>query len=201
MSNRAAWHALPFLQVLTRSFGQRPNMLAENIASLQRQTDPDLFQTIIKDDVGRGVAWACRNLSTVIPDGQYIWILDDDDLCICDTLVAEVKAIAYAHDPGVIFLRMDHGPLGILPDDAHWQRAPVEGHIGCSAFVVRRDVWIIYADWWSERYAGDFDFISAVYADPEVTHFWHDRIASRVQRRSMGAPEYAGQTGVRFGIG
>lgn len=117
-------------------------------------------------------------------------MLDDDDECICDSLVAEIKAIVAQHNPDVVFVRMDHGVgLGTLPDHDYWQRTPVEGHIGCSAFIVRKDVWQKHADAWGARYAGDFDFINAVWADPEVTHYWHDRTASRVQRRSLGAAE------------
>jgi hypothetical protein len=61
---------------------------------------------------------------------------------------------------------MDHGPLGILPDDAQWgDRHVVESRIGTSAFIVARDTWIRHCHAWTERYAADYDFIRAVLAD------------------------------------
>ena len=54
----------PFLEILTRTFGQRPDMLdrcKESVALL----GPDVAHHIIIDEECHGVAWANRNLSTV----------------------------------------------------------------------------------------------------------------------------------------
>jgi len=119
--------------------------------------------------------------------GRYIWILDDDDMCACDTLIGDLKGIVAAHKPGVIMLKMDHGARGVLPSK-NWQRPPVMGDIGCSAFVVKRAVWQRHAEHFSDSYAGDFDFIKSIFArDYEI--YWFDRVASRVQRISLGQPE------------
>lgn len=181
----------PFLEVLTRTFGQRPHLLRINQESLRRQTDPDWVQTLLIDDIGRGIDWASENLAAYAPHlvGEYIWILDDDDVCILPTLVAELKFIAAEHDPDVIMLRMDHGAGRCLPGDDTWLCPPVLGEIGCSAFVVKRAVWQAHASAMEHgHYASDYDLIAAIWkSQPSV--YWHDVVASRVMRQSFGRAE------------
>lgn len=176
------------IEVLTRCF-RRPNFLAVNRASLAAQTDNDYIQTLLVDDVGRGIAWSYENLAAYAPKltGEYIWILDDDDQAVSQTLIADLKAIAKAHSPDVIMLKMDHGELGVLPNKC-WHKQPELGGIGCSAFVVKRQIWQRHAKHFGSHYAGDFDFIASIFArDYEI--YWFDCVASRIQRRSLGAVE------------
>lgn len=179
---------MPFLTVITRCF-KRPTMIAKNIASLSAQTSQDYDQLCLIDDVGRGVGWSYTNMASYAPrlKGDYVWILDDDDMCICDTLIDDLKAIVAEHNPDVIMLKMDHGPRGILPGKS-WQQRPVLGDIGCSAFVVRRGVWQDHAPYFTPDYNGDFAFISSIF-DEDYEIYWHDCIASKVQRISDGQPE------------
>lgn len=189
---------MAFLEVITRAY-QRPIALAVNQASLREQTSDDWRQTLLVDDVGAGINASHVRLAENAPrlTGAYVWLLDDDDECIRPTLVAELKAIAAEHDPDVIMLRMDHGKRGILPDDAHWERPPEVGRLGCSAYVVRRPVWQQHADAWrSARYESDFDFIAAVFETGPRVH-WHDVVASRVQSIGLGRPERASDMKVR----
>ena len=183
---------MAFLEIVTRHLATRPGLLADNMASLAGQTDPDWEQVLLMDRKGRGIGWSCVQLAEYGPKltGEYIWILDDDDVCVRPTLVEELKYIAAKYEPDVIFLRMDHGPRGVLPDEAYWGSAPIEGHIGVSAYVVRRQVWQRHADAWrSARYASDYDFIKALIEDDCVFAYWHDVIASRVQQIGLGQPE------------
>jgi len=164
-------------------------MLQRNIASLCAQTDEDWEQTLLVDTEGRGVPAAQRALAAHAPylQGDYVWVLDDDDECIRPELVAELKAIAKAHSPNVIMLRMDHGERGVLPN-VGWHGKPEQGDIGCSAFVVDCVTWWACSTAWGEQYDGDFEFISEVLStDPDI--YWHDVIASRCQRISHGEPE------------
>jgi hypothetical protein len=182
---------MPFLEILTRTFNARPHLLRINQDSLQRQTVPDWMQTLLIDDVGRGIDWASENLAAYAPNlvGEYVWILDDDDTCILSTLVAELKAIAAANDPDVIMLRMDHGAGRCLPGDDTWLEPPVLGQIGCSAFVVRRAVWQAHAVAMAHgHYASDYDLIAAIWKS-QPTVYWHDVVASRVMRQSFGRGE------------
>ncbi len=175
---------MPFLEVVTRCY-KRPTMLAANIASLMAQTDPDWRQTFLVDHVGIGVAAANARLADVEPVGDYVWVLDDDDLCIEPRLVAILKQVM-GQDCYVV--QMDHGELGILPPTDHYGKPPVESLIGSSALICRADVWRAEREAWrSGRYASDFDFANSVFAHWQPT--WLNLVASRIQQRSIGAPE------------
>lgn len=183
---------MAFLEIITRCY-KRPKMLQHNQASIEAQTCDDWEQLLIFDDIGNGIGWA----QTIIADyadeltGDYVWVLDDDDMCTRDTLIYELKQIADVHNPDVIMVRFNHMDRGILPDGLYWKSQPVECHIGVSCYIVKRDVFQKHASAFkSARYQSDLDFIQSVYADnPSV--FWHDVIAGQVQRISLGEPETA----------
>jgi hypothetical protein len=180
------------LEIATRTY-QRPHYLADNIASVQA-LGSDVLHTILRDEVGIGVAAANARLAEFVPSAEYVWVLDDDDLCIYEDLVADLRGITALHGrvPAII-VRMDHGaPLGILPSAGGWQRPPHEAGIGASAMITRRDVWLRHRHGWATgRYASDFDFINSVWATWQRSIVWHDIIASRCQRISRGLPEAA----------
>ena len=181
---------MAFLEILTRS-NRRPNMLRINRNSVARQTDDDWVQRVLVDPSNQGVGWAQKNMGEYAPylTGDYVLILDDDDMLCHDTLVQELKAIAAEHDPDVIMVKMNHGERGTLPDAHSWGQPPVCGRLGCSAYVVKRELWQAHADaWLSAKYASDFDFIHSVWQDDPVI-YWHDVIASRVQAISYGVTE------------
>jgi len=180
--------AAKFLEVITRCY-RRPTMLRENIASLIQQTDRDYQQVLLHDTIGRGVAWANGQLAQYTPEHSYVWILDDDDMCIRPELIAELKAIAAEHEPDVIMMRMDHQSRGVLPDGDYWGKPPAIAHVGCSAYVVSLGTWMDHRDAWRNGgYSADHSFIADVFAaEPRV--YWHDVIASKVQRISLGEPE------------
>lgn len=183
-----------FLEILTRTFNKRPGMLVQNWDSLTSQTCDDWEQTLLIDDVGRGVAWSTENMARYAPKlvGEYIWILDDDDLCIRNTLVAELKAIVARDDPDLIMLRMDHGAYGILPPNDLWRAEPERGQIGMSAFVAKRELWQMCAHVLIPgRYDGDFDMALELYDRAECV-YWHDVVASRIQWVGVGRPERKG---------
>ena len=186
----------PFLEILTRCY-KRPVMLSCNQASITGQTSTDWIQTLLADaaDVGglAGVIESHRRMGRYAENliGRYIWILDDDDECIRSTLVAELVDIWKEHNPDVIMVRMEHPGGDALPDADHWRGTLFEeGDIGVSAFIVRRELWQKHAHVLIDnaRYAGDYDLISAILAETDNV-FWHDVVASRVQRRSMGEAE------------
>lgn len=190
---------MPFLEVLTRVY-KRPQLLAVNMESLRTQTDDDWAQTYLVDNVGRGINWSHENMAAHAPDlvGEWIWIVDDDDMCTCPTLVADLKRIVAEHAPDVIMVKMDHGKA-VLPDES-WGDGPVYGHIGVSAYIVRREVWQTHAGalvpgW----YGSDYSLINSIFGNnpamamapwikqPRI--YWHDCIASRVQVQSYGKAE------------
>ena len=191
---------MPFLEVLTRVY-KRPQLLAVNMESLRAQTDGDWAQTYLRDDVGRGINWSHENMAAHAPHlvGEWIWILDDDDMCTCPTLVADLKSIVAERAPDVIMVKMDHGKA-VLPDAESWGDGPVYGHIGVSAYIVRRSLWQAHAGalvpgW----YGSDYSLINSIFGNnpamalapwikqPRI--YWHDCIASRVQVQSFGKAE------------
>jgi hypothetical protein len=178
-----------FLTVLTRTCN-RPRALAANQASLRKQTDPDYEQVLLPDPEAHGVAWAnerMRNVGHLIR-GEYAMVLDDDDLLTDPALIADLKGIARGMAPDVIVTRMDHGPRGILPGAEDWGGIPARGRIGCSAVIVRADVWRAYAKYYGASYDGDYDFIFALMTD-DLRGYRHDKIVSAVGCISRGATE------------
>ena len=119
--------------------------------------------------------------------------LDDDDECIYDGLIADVRRLVLAHNPPVIIVCMDHGELGVLPPVERWQKAPAHGEIGMSAFIVSRDIWMTHRAAFgnNNNYHGDYDFIAQIWRDTNGGEgwLWHPVIASRVQRISRGGRE------------
>jgi hypothetical protein len=180
----------PLFEVLTRAF-RRPTMLAQNRASLAAQSDAGWIQTLLVDDVGIGVPAANARLADVEVVGGYIWVLDDDDVSLDRFLFAHLRQVVEAapEPPAAFVVRMDHGPLGVLPPLQGWGVLPAQGRIGASSLIVRRDIWYQYRDHWrSGRYEADYDFIAAVLRNERAV-VWLHVVAAQVQRISRGAPE------------
>jgi hypothetical protein len=176
------------LEVIVRTFGQRPSMLARNLASLEAQTVADWQRTLVVDDAARGCAWANANLATVEATGDYVWVLDDDDVCCRSHLVAELQTIAHMERPDVIMVRAFHERFGLLPNDANWQQRPVRGNVGYSCYIVRRDVWNAYRDAMTERYDADFWWIDHLWQQ-RLGWYWHDVTAAWYPQQSIGEAE------------
>ena len=179
---------MALLEIVTRCY-KRPAMLAANQAALARQTDPDWMQTLLVDEEGIGVVAANARLASVQPAGDYVWVLDDDDLCISDTLVADLRAIVAEHNPDLVFVRFDHHWLGVLPPDWTWRTMPICGGIGGSGVIARADLWRrSCGGWTSGRYESDYDYVLQAY-NRAGNVYWHNAIVGKVQRISRGAVE------------
>ena len=175
-----------FLSVVTRCY-KRPLLLRANQHSLRQQTDPDYEQLFIVDDVGRGLPWANRALQTATPSGDYVLVLDDDDM-LADPEAIEVLKEATADNPELVIFKTDHAKLGVLPNDLIWGKRPLLGLIGSCSFISRRDVWEQHIHNFGKDAAGDFAYLKAVWFNrPNVV--WLDRQLAAVQRISHGAPE------------
>lgn len=167
-------------------------MLAANMDSVKALANgaPNLVkQTLLVDEVGRGVPWANARLAEFEPSGDYVWLLDDDDEAI-DWALGAWLATAARRQPDLIMMRMDHGPgVGILPNDMHWQRRPVLGQFGCSSFITSAAHWRRCRSIWNATYAADADFVRYAFDHTKAVE-WRDVVASRCQRASSnGAPE------------
>jgi glycosyltransferase involved in cell wall biosynthesis len=183
---------MSFIEVVTRCY-KRPAMLAANTASLQAQTCADWSQTLLVDNVGMGMAAAQAQLAEFAPTGDYVLILDDDDMLTDPRVLLGLQFTAQAAgNPPAIIMRVDHGPLGILPADVNWKMRPQGAGIGAPAIVTRRDVWMQHrAAFASARYESDFDFINSVWLEHGPHIAWFDKVGARVQRISRGEAEHA----------
>lgn len=180
---------MPFLEIITRHYVRRPNLIKDNFASLDRQTCDDWVQTLLVDEVGRGVEWANYQMGQYGPCliGDYVWVLDDDDVCLSETFVADMKRIAQEHNPDVIISRID--AKGVIPPDKHWKQAPVVTQIGMACFVVRREVWQAHAHKFWPKLAADFNFINDVWLAGKYKWHWHDQVVMKIQQVGRGRPE------------
>lgn len=178
------------LEIVTRHLSTRPKLLAQNQASLQALASDDWKQTLLVDDVGRGVDWANEQLQNFEPTGDWVWVLDDDDECIYPGLIEGLTAIVDRCQPDAVMVRMDHSAagLGILPHINDWHGQLREGGVGCSALISSRETWMKHRNAYGARYAGDFDYIHAV-QESGANIFWWNAIVSRVGKRMMGAGE------------
>jgi hypothetical protein len=180
---------MSFLEVITRHMESRPNFIQDNFASLDMQTCDDWVQTLLVDDVGRGVEWANYQMGRYAPNlvGEFIWVLDDDDVCVCETFVEDMKRIVEEHDPDVIISKIDAN--GVIPPDELWRKKPKVARIGMACFVVRRAVWQAHAEKFWPKLAADYNFIFDVWAAGVYKWYWHDEVVMRIQQVGRGRPE------------
>ena len=176
---------MAFIEVVTRCY-KRPEMLKINTASLDRQTFKDWEQTLLIDEVGQGMTWANAQLASFEPEGEYVWILDDDDVAVRSTLFGEVAEIIKREDADMVMVKMDHAQRGILPNP--WGAEPIVGRIGSSAAFIRREIWNQCKDaWLIPAYTADGEFMRRCFWASDCV-WWHNVVGSKVQRISLGEP-------------
>lgn len=123
------------------------------------QTDPDFEQIIINDDKGRGLWWANKQIANLGEklNGDYIYILDDDDFIICETFIEELKeVIKQNNQPAMIFVK---GWIHEKEMPEFWPSIILRGCMGAPNFITRRDVFDKYCHHWNHDRAGDFHFL------------------------------------------
>lgn len=136
------------------------------------------------DAYARGVDFANgqmseRNWSDV--QGEYVLILDDDDLLADPELIANLKYLCIAHDyPELFMVKMDHGPFGVLPAET-WLGAPQRGRQGCSSVIACRPLFLKAVKSYKPAYDGDYDYVKACYESAKDI-IWHDTVATQVQQ-------------------
>jgi GT2 family glycosyltransferase len=163
----------PALSIITRTC-QRPNELQRCINSVLNQTDPDFEHLIIPDEIGHGLYWANRQIAECASKikGDYVYILDDDDLIVSYFFIEDLKKLINNLDskPDVIVCR------GVLNNEKLpkiW-KAPIErGKIAAPNLITRNRIFEQHAFMWDQPRAGDFHFAESVWkANPNI--FWWD---------------------------
>ncbi|TFH66924.1 MAG: glycosyltransferase family 2 protein [Gemmatimonadales bacterium] len=151
---------MPFLTVLTRTC-KRPKMLERNKESLRAQTDQDYEHIILEDDQHRGMLFANSQFyeNRHLVNGEYVYLLDDDDYLINPEFVRTLKDVARDREaPDVIVFQFDHLHLGLQPGN-QYAGEPHAGAIGGSSFVVRSGPWLKHIKEFCRKEGGDFVFI------------------------------------------
>lgn len=192
----------PFLSIFTRSCC-RPELLEENIRSVMAQSDHDLEQIFIVDRKQRGLGWAnaCFHQYRDRVEGEYVYMLDDDNYLLDRDFVAKVKDKARQWDnPDVILVRVrrsfDGGrlqpPLSVWNLD--WERGQRPkfwcGNGRC--VVVRANWWKKYVHAYSGgpkrefKTGGDWHFITTL-IDKGAGFVRLRTVASDAQQRGYGS--------------
>lgn len=161
--------ALPLLDIVTRHLPARAAELRRQQASL---TFPlgDWVQTLLVDPYGAGVPRSHVWLRTYEPRGRFVWVLDDDDVCLVPNLLDLIDQTAT-----VTIGRMQYW-RGIAPDPETWRRmveaAPAPAHAAMRRFpehispqclIMTREHWLAHRGMWAERYDGDRPFVQRAY--------------------------------------
>jgi len=160
----------PFITIVTRCC-KRPQALLNNIRSLKAQTDPDYEQVFIFDKVGHGLAAADRSLNMYknINCGDYIMVLDDDDIITDNKFIEKLKIIKKESSPNVIIWQGKFfSETKILPlQDKFWGARPIKCQIGSFNYCMTHELYTKYVNVCRTGFTGDFDFINRVYFSDE----------------------------------
>jgi len=157
--------ACPFITIVTRCY-KRPNALRNNIVSVKTQTDADYEQVFIIDKKGKGLAAAdmSLNLFKEMNCGDYIMVLDDDDMIVDKQFIQKLKHIKKEKNPDVIIWKgMFNSETHILPPtDKFWGIRPMKCAIGSFNYCVSYKLYTKYIHTCRTGITGDYDFINNV---------------------------------------
>jgi len=174
----------PFITIITRHFNSenRIKWFELNKKSIEMQTDNDYVHLILEDKIGIGSHKAnlMFNENKDFVEGEYVFMLDDDDCFIRNDFISDMKSISIKYNyPEIIFVQMTLGGR-LIPDEFCWKKTKMKkNHIGTSCFVMRRDIWKKNIHMFSESQTGDFDFIDHVY-NGGPTVYWQEKIYTEV---------------------
>jgi glycosyltransferase involved in cell wall biosynthesis len=179
----------PFLTVVTRCF-QRPQLLQKNIKSLKSQTDKDYEQIFIIDRIGKGLSAADKSLDWFkhYNSGQYIMVLDDDDLILDPQFISYIKVIALKSNPDVIIWRGQFGNINYVlpPVNTNWGKLIEKSKIGSFNYAVKSEFYNQYIHVCRSGITGDFDFINKVLNSKTLNVIWTDKVFVASQVKGKG---------------
>jgi hypothetical protein len=149
------------------------------------QSCQDLEQLVVQDLEGLGIPLMFANIQANLDQimGHYVYILQDDDQLAGQEVIYRLRNFTEVHEwPPVIICRNIKRGL-LLPD--RWEQQPQEGHIDLGSYVIRSDVFKDNAGAFGARYAGDFDFINALWR-AGYGFAWLDMVLAREQLQQPG---------------
>ena len=180
----------PFLSIVTRRHPNRSIMFKKNRASVLMQEDNDYEHVIIQDDVGVG-SYEANRLFVQNKDkinGNYVFMLDDDDVLVGSKLITDLKEVVENHSPDLMFIKMLAGDQEI-PSSEVWMKNELKpGHVGTSCVVVKNKLWKDTIDRFTAKQTGDFDFIKEVLSKAKKV-VWVNKLYSKTMSVSWGKSE------------
>lgn len=169
------------LSIITRCY-RRPIGLRRNQLSVKLQTCQDYEQILLVDEIGLGINAADARMAAEIPArirGDYVYVLDDDNILIDNGFIARIADIAAWLVPDIIMVKSDNGALGVLPSSKVWKGQPILGQVDAMNYVVKADVWKRHAAAWAThpKDAGDAMFIVELFRHGYGVH-WQNTIVA-----------------------
>ena len=160
----------PILTILTRCY-QRPLGLKRCKESLLSQTDPNFEHMIMIDQQGHDIHWANKQIVDMAGkiNGDYVYILDDDDFVICENFIHELNEMLLNIQPNVFIVK---GWIHEKSFPKRWRSMPAQGEIAAPNFIVSRDIFNKYASYWDMPRRGDFNFINCVLQSQSDIYWW-----------------------------
>jgi len=185
--------ANPFLSIITRKY-KRPVGLSNNQESIKSLIGKDYEQIFINDPIGVGMLVANQGfqLATSFINGEYVFLLDDDDYITNPSMIDDLKQIHFEYNPDVIFFRMTikNGMNNNYYPTSHcWDaKIPMIAHIGGSCFVVKKHLYTKFIHNFAHPRCGDFYFIDSIIKSGAST-FWHNVKMCETGKVSRGEKE------------
>ena len=119
--------------------------------------------------------------------GEWIYLMDDDDFLVHQDFVKGLKKIVHDHNPELIMVKAEMSASGrVLPEP--WGKPPVFCRVSTLNFVVCAEVWKKYIVHFDVPSAGDFNFINEVWKHNPRT-FWWDQLVARAPTHAGGVSE------------
>ena len=176
----------PFFSIITRTMPGRAALLERCQRSVSEQTFTRVEHMILRDEVGVGVAVAQKMLWDAQPQGEYVFVLDDDDYLSANDVLDKLhlELILAKPRPPFAVVKVSHGDLGMMPLSWQGEGVPREGWITVSNVVVENAVWHSQREHFGERYAGDYDFAKSLF--DSFAPIWIDLDLVTVEKRRLG---------------
>jgi hypothetical protein len=171
------------LEVLTRHLLDRAALLLRQQRSL-RALGPGWIQTLLVDPHRAGVPASHVRLRSVEPSGDFVWVLDDDDLCEDPDLLAHLRP-----GPDLYVVRAHYAEFDdVFPPEVHWRERCVKcGFVGPPNLIIGRDLWLATRHAWDASYDGDYDWVcEALDRAQRIT--WLDRVVATVEYAASRPP-------------
>lgn len=180
----------------------RPKMLSENIASIQKSINArkkistaKVQQIFLVDDKRRGIHFANKALVRAIPhiDSDWVYILDDDCWLVDHKfLLSPVFLLPHYKDEyDIVFYKSKRPPgppsgTSIMPTREVWtERVPKHGHTNCLCYLVKAELWKKHIDKFGASAGGDWTFLKALMgANPKTV--WINKIVAEARQLGRG---------------